>query len=632
MDGKQSANKIIQQVDGDARDVPKEVKAFFQRHRCLRDVPSSALPDLTRVLCLPYDENIPKPSKPWLKRQRQDVKGLDSSLKRPHNPITRLFIFGGHKSMSYCPRSSTLCHAHKKLDARVIHNLLLMIAAETCEQVAPLRRFNIEVKLHAQVTSWLRRMALLGGLWSTREAFHFNYRFEYKLCDELMDLQLTSLSNLEERNLCHACNLAAIGGRSRALMDLRAGLLARRELYGNGSKANRLIFFIDAWITGFSETQQKKFFKNSKRLGKRIAQAYRDVYDNEALRDNREGGQNRLEEWMQNSFASQSTAEIKSPFTELGHDVDEIHPKIMDPFADPVDEVYVEKADPFVDPANPFDDTDEEESTGLQQEEEEVTRQWLESKMRGMDDTNRSAFMGVLGSTFTVPSAAPAPLSTPKRKGKEIEIVNHRAPSINSSVPRHRKTIAARDTYSDPVTSTQPLPTPPPARPASTAGPSREANQYEYRASTVEDATAEPKDRDDVSSWVSASVYTYVPPSTRAPSVAPRPSSMGYGGLPTPDWAPQPTLPRGGGGGTRSTPRGLPPLAFYNNSNNSTLALPSNRSITGDPLRDPYLQGPRKNGSTANMANASLAPGSFRNNGSANRVVPPRPPSSFYSQ
>lgn len=259
-------------------DVPRQGRALFGRQCHLRDVPRKALGKFAAVISMPVGENVTDPSRTWRREQAAGLKTLDSSLTMPLNPLARAFIHLGQRSVSLCPGASTLCDGHKGLDPRVVHHIEAMIINETNVKFSALRRYQYQAGVSDRVQRWLERIALVGGFWSSPERFLACYGFRFPDCREAHKLHLGSLAG-GARNPCAACNLAAVGGRDRALIDLRAGCLARRPFHDG--KAPHLIKLVDGWISCFGKDDKARMYRQSKRLGEAIAQAMRVVNDYE---------------------------------------------------------------------------------------------------------------------------------------------------------------------------------------------------------------------------------------------------------------------------------------------------------------------------------------------------------------
>lgn len=356
-------------------EVPFEVKRFFKRHCFLLDVPSEQIEDLTKILCLPVWEDVVKPSDSWLRDQAVASKALGSSLRMPHNPLKRAFIRGGLKHMPFCPDVSVLCDAHKKLDPRVIWNLTVIIERESLSKIRTLRIAIGRVDIPEEVEDWVKRMSLLGGLWSTPEDFRRCYAFKYADCLELHEMGLSTLSDLAYKNPCDACNLAVLGGRIRCLVDIRAGLIARRIMTG---RKNPLLKIIDSWISwGRSEEEQRKVFLESRLLAHAITRATEQV-----------------SEWS-------------AQFPDVG---ELRHAHTMPDWPNRHNKQESEEHD-----------TKDERDRGSYhygeddarlREDAEITRQWLNRQTGDMSDEDRQTVMDAFDSNFTTPSAVPPPLNT----------------------------------------------------------------------------------------------------------------------------------------------------------------------------------------------------------------------------
>lgn len=270
-----SDKALDRRLSSDSGNVPQEVRpAPTRRSSFLRGVPSSDLEAFAKVISMPVGENVANPSPTWRQRQADGIKTLDAWLRRTLSRSERMVNSARRRGLSLCPGPLTLCYGHAQLDLDVVHRMRVMIIQETNIKVSALRRYQYEAGVSSEVKRWLERMALIGGLWASPERFRDCYGLAFPDCQEAKKLYLGSLRS-GARNPCAACNLAAVGARGRALVDIRAGCLARREF--SDRKAPRPMKLLDAWISCFGKKEQKSMNRVSKRLGKAISRAIRQV-------------------------------------------------------------------------------------------------------------------------------------------------------------------------------------------------------------------------------------------------------------------------------------------------------------------------------------------------------------------
>jgi hypothetical protein len=484
------------------KQIPLEVKMFFKRHCFLLDVPPEQREGLTRILCLPLWEDVVKPTDSWLSGQAAASKELGPSLKMPFNPLKRAFIRGGLKKMPFCPDASVLCDAHKKLDPRVIWNLTAIIERESLNKIRVLRNAMGRVEdISEEAEDWIKRMSLLGGLWSTPEDFRHLYAFEFADCLELNEMHLSALSDLTQKNPCDACNLAALGGRERCLIDLRAGLLARQQ---PNRRCNPLIRIVDSWISwGRSEEEQRKVFSKSRLLAKVIQQATEMI-----------------DKWC------------------------EKHPNVGDlRYFDTIPD-WPHRHNKQ-EPGKPHAEDEQDRGSGYYgevdadlREQARITRQWLAEDMA---EEEREIAMEAFDSTFTAPSAVPPRLNTmgeakdQPRLSRGDDVDPAYPAGSDSPLSPHSLDSAHDDSgtwVSESVYTAHPLSTAGPARPNGYGGLPTPAHVPPSESTTINKTELDYGDL--------PSAPQPLPPIVVA-SAKPK---MGYGGLPHPQtYRPDATAP-----------------------------------------------------------------------------------------
>lgn len=479
---------------------------FGRRRTHLRDVPRDRIRALAEVLLMSVGENIAAPSGSWRRRQAAAVRGLPASVRMPTNPLMRALIRGGQRGVPLCPAGARrLCDGHRGLDPRVVQDMKVMVVSETNTKFASLRRWQHEMGVDEQVRRWLERTALIGGFWISPELFRSCYGFRFGDSREAGRLFVGSLAG-GARNRCAACNLAAVGARDRALIDLRAGCLARRHFHRG--KVPRVVRLLDAWIACFGEHERRRMAAESSRLAEAITQALREVNVFEELQYANaprpgsgvfaaaEGDDKEEEEEEPVRGEVRGESSLESSYTNSGQTTNS--PQMP---AAPYSQM------------GPYEQTDNYANRQWGQEgsathTNAVPSGWLEQQARDMgvyDNPYMDPFRSGSGqlSGFTHPSAMPTPLVGSPRSPSPPGITVTKAPPERSVSPES-------DIYD--------------ATPPTSPGGTVPGNQTSGRLTATQDNT-------DNDSWVSASVYTFGDPSR--PTSWHRPPGTGYGGLPT---------------------------------------------------------------------------------------------------
>ena len=181
----------------------------------LGDISDEALEQLVRLLYIGPELR----GKGWLLDQERQMKALDPCLLRPEGFVARLTTMPRHRAP--CPASrANLCLTHKPLDPRVLRKLMMFVANECTVQVDRFRsaRARPTVDVLSALRCWLERMDSAMALWLRRAQFEDVFRREAPLIGRPSS----------ERRRCEACILTVVGGWPQMLLDLRAGLQARR--------------------------------------------------------------------------------------------------------------------------------------------------------------------------------------------------------------------------------------------------------------------------------------------------------------------------------------------------------------------------------------------------------------------
>ena len=512
---------------------------FGHRRTHLRDVSRDRIRTLAELLSMPVGENIPEPSGHWRGRQAAGVRGLSASVRMPKNLLMRALVRGGQRGLPLCPAGvRRLCDGHRGLDPRVVQDMKNMVIAETNTKFASLRRWQHEMgPIDEQVRRWLERTALIGGIWISAELFRSCYGFRFGDSREAGRLSIGSLAG-GARNRCAACNLAVVGGRDRALIDLRAGCLARRHFHGG--KVPRVMRLLDAWTACFGERERRRMHAESNRLADAITQTLRELDVFEELRYANaprpgsgvfaaaEGDDDEEED-----VEEEEEEEEEEPVRDEVRGKSSLEPSYIDSGQTTN---FPRRPAASYSQMSPYAPTNNSANRQRGQKghatgSSAVPSDWLEQQARDMgvyDNPYMDPFRSGSGqlTNFTHPSAVPTPLIGSPRSPSPPGITVTKAPP--------RSVSPESDIYDA---------TPP-------ASPGRTASKSQANGKLAAPQDDDDDDDDDDDSWVSASVYTYADPSR--PTSWHRPPGTGYGGLPMPNTYETPRTPPGNSYSSRS--------------------------------------------------------------------------------
>ena len=234
----------------------------------LKDMSDEALNQLTRLLYLGPELR----DKGWLIDQQRQLRALDPCLLRPKGLVDRLAISMGKRRGSVSPSRANLCLTHKPLDPRVVRKLMVLVADECTVQVDRFRnaRARLNVDMPPSVRCWLERMDSATALWLGRAQFEDMFQRETPWTG----------GPTSERQRCEACIMAVVGGWPQLLMDLRAGLVARRAYTAEKTgteRDSRLLRVVEAWASIYGPTNQRRITVQSETLVGAIVQLRKDV-------------------------------------------------------------------------------------------------------------------------------------------------------------------------------------------------------------------------------------------------------------------------------------------------------------------------------------------------------------------
>ncbi|KAM3538383.1 hypothetical protein ARSEF1564_008697 [Beauveria bassiana] len=222
----------------------------------------------------------------WLRRQKRQIADLDeTSLRRPRTLSLLgdvLFCRGGALARRRRPPQETLeaegaaalCPSHKRLDPRVLMALMAQVVEEVTvwTESGKEKRWwdernrrgageeEVEEEEEAAVEIWRKNMAKIAVLWMGRR------RWEDEMGSSIEELEVPPCA--KNRGCCAACKLAVVGGSVQFLIDLRTGLLARREL-ARGLQDDDddepppppLLRMVEAWIDVCYTRRRRRFMR-----------------------------------------------------------------------------------------------------------------------------------------------------------------------------------------------------------------------------------------------------------------------------------------------------------------------------------------------------------------------------------
>ncbi|KAM3520167.1 hypothetical protein MY4038_009529 [Beauveria bassiana] len=194
----------------------------------------------------------------WLRRQKRQIADLDeTSLRRPQ-----------------AEGAAALCPSHKRLDPRVLMALMAQVVEEVTvwTESGKEKRWwdernrrgageeEVEEEEEAAVEIWRKNMAKIAVLWMGRR------RWEDEMGSSIGELEVPTCARY--RGCCAACKLAVVGGSVQFLIDLRTGLLARREL-ARGLQDDDddepppppLLRMVEAWIDVCYTRRRQRFMR-----------------------------------------------------------------------------------------------------------------------------------------------------------------------------------------------------------------------------------------------------------------------------------------------------------------------------------------------------------------------------------
>ncbi|RBR14048.1 uncharacterized protein FIESC28_07898 [Fusarium coffeatum] len=227
-------------------------------HYPLSDISDYQLDQLTELLWMDQSVNAVMPNQVWLQSQFDGVARLDKSNRRSKNLWKR--ISSGLENFSLAPRhvhdgrpTACLCDAHHDLDPKLIRRLMGLIIIECTVRIHRFRYWRRYIDFPPAILLWLDRMDAVTGLWMTRDAFNATFGYD-RVCPN----QNKVLSK------CEACIMAAIGGRPQVLTYLRASMIGRRDRrFDKGLKTPRLLRVVESWIGHFKADVRKAIVTGS---------------------------------------------------------------------------------------------------------------------------------------------------------------------------------------------------------------------------------------------------------------------------------------------------------------------------------------------------------------------------------
>ncbi|KAM3479652.1 hypothetical protein MY8738_005352 [Beauveria namnaoensis] len=221
----------------------------------------------------------------WLRRQKRQIADLDEmSLRRPRTLSLLgdvLFRRGGAlarrrpQETLEAEGAAALCPSHKRLDPRVLMALMALVAEEVTvwtesgkekrRSVAGERKRRgageeeKEEEAAAAATAvevWRKNMIKIAVLWMGRRCWGDD------VGRGIEKLEVPPCARY--RGCCAACKLAVVGGSVQFLIDLRTGLLARRELargLQDKDEPPLLLRMVEAWIDVCYTRRRQRFMR-----------------------------------------------------------------------------------------------------------------------------------------------------------------------------------------------------------------------------------------------------------------------------------------------------------------------------------------------------------------------------------
>ncbi|KAL7909193.1 hypothetical protein GGI35DRAFT_479482 [Trichoderma velutinum] len=230
-----------------------------RRDLTLASVSDEALQQLTKLLYMDTADYFGHRARDWLAKQEKQIKGLDVSLLRPRNLMTRFALSMSTRKLPLSSERPRLCTAHKALDSRIIRCILQLVADECTIQTNRYRSLRLKKMLKPSLEDWMNRIDSITAFWLGEDKFR--RVFGYHLRGGIPDCARTK---------CEACMLAVIGGSAIYLTDLRANVLARQaygtKLSGRECRRPRLLRVIDSWISLFHENCRKVICEHSEAM------------------------------------------------------------------------------------------------------------------------------------------------------------------------------------------------------------------------------------------------------------------------------------------------------------------------------------------------------------------------------
>lgn len=209
-------------------------------------ISSVAVRQLTKCLSLAPPAGQTQPPEEWLAQQKEQVKALPQSCRRPGTGAPTLAILRGvikasemFSDVPFVPDAAVLCKAHKDLHPWRIRSLFLLLASEVGIKSDRIRRHrgNDDLPPSDAVQAFVRRMTSVAGMWIEPDDF-----------DDRFGFRPEGFAVMQSG--CEACMLAAVGARAEVLVDLRANILARQKIGDNYKPA--MLRFVESWIRHFA--------------------------------------------------------------------------------------------------------------------------------------------------------------------------------------------------------------------------------------------------------------------------------------------------------------------------------------------------------------------------------------------
>jgi hypothetical protein len=238
---------------------------------------------LTQLLSLTSGET---PTTSWLEDQQKCLSTFPSTL------LKRSSLLPLSKRISFKTERVTLCKTHKILNSRLIRDIFCAVSAECTSRQA---RLEPKELLPESLSIFLARLQKTNSLWLS--PLIYNQTFGAKATDISYECITSG---------CEACILAAVGGNSQIVTDLRISVLGRKKTH---HVPDPLLLLLETWLdwTGHGDELRKdsiltvKEIRHFRRHSQKARRRERNSTEIQA--DNGEVG---LESWK---YSDQEVAE-----------------------------------------------------------------------------------------------------------------------------------------------------------------------------------------------------------------------------------------------------------------------------------------------------------------------------------